>query len=64
MINPGEYVAAIRMSDGVEWIDARTISKFMDFTKEFVTLEDENCGTDWVKNNPVVRLATVEIREI
>ena len=64
MIKPSRYIAAIRKTDGREWPDTRTMSGLISVSKEYADQEDKDTGPAWVKDNPVVRFATIEIREV
>ncbi|MCK4791954.1 MAG: hypothetical protein KAV87_49940 [Desulfobacteraceae bacterium] len=64
MIESYKYIATIRKSEEREWPDTRTISGLVEVSKDYADQEDKDCGPHWVKTNPVVRFATIEIREI
>ncbi len=65
MIKSQKYFAAIRRNDeGKEWIDIDTISCLLPVSENKAERENKACGPIWVKDNPVIRYAHIEIKEI
>ena len=59
-----KYYAAVRMSDGGEFLDQDTMSGFMPCVSDLVKVGNEACGPQWAKDNPVRRIVQIEIREL
>ena len=64
MIGPTRYIAAIRKFEEKEWLDILTISSSLSVSQHYSDEVSKNCGPQWTKANPVIRIATIEIREI
>ena len=63
MIKPQKYFAAIRKDEeGKEWIDLNTISGILECSRIKAQQIDKECGLQWVKANPVIQYAQVEIK--
>ena len=63
MLKSRKCIVAIRKTENREWPDTRTLSRFMEVSRDYANQEDKDCGPAWVKDNPIVRFATVEIIE-
>jgi len=65
MFRPQKCFVAVRMDEwGEEWLDLNTISGILKISEINAQQIDEKCGSRWVKVNPVVRYAKIEIKEV
>ena len=55
--------AAVRSTGGYEWIDSNTIKRDRDLTEKAVK-KDARLMSNWAKQNLVVRVVRVEVREL
>ncbi len=55
--------AAVRLTEGREWVDIGTVSRSVEQSRHMAAQEDNRMGHNLAYQNPVVRVVAVTIEE-
>lgn len=58
------YYAAVRKTEGKEWIDPHTINADAHSSEKDAAVLNRNIGPEWTKENPIQRIVPVVICEV